>query len=88
MASAGIDTAYFRPHSVCSASTSVAKMSMSVKEIIEHVGWMTNQIFRHHYDMPIVKNKNFARAVLDSSLGGGTARPPVPESDDSSDFSV
>ena len=54
MASAGIDTTLFKPHSVRSAATSKAKLNNAcTADILKAAGWTSATTFAKYYDKPI-----------------------------------
>ena len=65
MVNAGINMDIFSPHSVRSASTSLAKRSMKVPltTILKTAGWTRANTFTRYCDKPIMAD--FADAILD-----------------------
>ena len=67
MKSAGIDTSVFKSHSTRSASTSAAKVAdVPTEDIMATAGWRSDSVFARFYNRPVVKQNNFAEAVLAS----------------------
>ena len=51
---AGIDISVFKPHSIRSASTSVAhKCNVSIDVILKAAGWSNESTFRKFYNRPV-----------------------------------
>ena len=65
MTKAGIDTSKFKPHSVRAAATSAAgERQVPISEILQTAGWSREKTFRTYYQKPVVKDNNFADAIL------------------------
>lgn len=64
MQAAGIDLTIFSPHSTRSASSSKAALKLPLSTIISTIGWAKESTFTKHYQKPINKGGQFARAVL------------------------
>ena len=65
MASAGIDTTLFKPHSVRSAATSKAKLNNAcTADILKTAGWTSATTFAKYYDKPIDIVETLSISVL------------------------
>ena len=67
MDKAGIDTSIFTPHSTRAAATSAAvKAKVSVDTILKTAGWTRDNVFRKHYNKPVVVDDTFSKNLLDT----------------------
>ena len=67
MNDAGVDTSVFTPHSTRAAATSAAiKAKVSVNTILKTAGWTRDNVFRKHYNKPIVVDNTFSKSLLDN----------------------
>ena len=64
---AGIDTAKYKGHSTCAASTSllVESNSANILQIIKAVGWSNEQTFRRVYNQPQEHTLKLGSALID-----------------------
>ncbi len=67
MASAGIDTTVFTPHSVRGASTTAARPHVPLATILKTAGWSSSCTFCKYYQKPI--EPSFSKSILDQSQG-------------------
>lgn len=66
MQAAGIDLSIFSPHSIRSASSSKAALSLPLSTILSTVGWSSASTFAKYYQRPVTKQGLYAKAVLSS----------------------
>ena len=65
MATAGLDTTVFSPHSLRAASTSKAKREkVPINTILDTAGWTRESTFRAYYNKPVKEGGKFGQAVL------------------------
>lgn len=66
MTASGIDTSFFKPHSVRSASVSaVSDKGLPLATILRTAGWSNQCTFRKLYNRPITVDTGFCTAILD-----------------------
>ena len=65
LASSGVDTTKFKPHSTRAAAVSKARQTITTDNILAHIGWSSESTFRIFYNKPIVRHGLFDQAVLD-----------------------
>ena len=66
MKDSGIDTSIFKPHSVRSASTSMAKsLNIPISTILRTAGWNKDCVFRKFYNKPIIMDKSYSQKMLE-----------------------
>lgn len=66
LTSAGINTAYFKPHSTRHASTSAAlRQGVPIDIICKTAGWSQSSTFAKFYNRPLVSENSFAKNILD-----------------------
>jgi integrase len=64
---AGLDMNVFKPHSIRSASTSMAfRQNVPLQTILNTAGWSGDCVFRKFYNKPISDDRCFSRAILAS----------------------
>ena len=63
----GIDTSAFSAHSTRAASTSKAcAMDVPIHEIMDKVGWSSEQTVYKYYNKPVIQEASIASALLSS----------------------
>lgn len=62
--SAGIDTNFFKAHSIRSASASSAAKSVPIATIMKTAGWSSECVFRKFYQKSITCDSTYSNAIL------------------------
>lgn len=68
MLKTGVDTSLFKPHSLRSAATSAAHIS--IFEILATARWHSSSVFGKYYDKPVLRDGAFANSALTGASNG------------------